>query len=457
MLVRALPFCLDSQRRQSDLSSAGSHQTAPAAPGRTEKREPYTSPVVPLRLHDRAVKTVLRKSRLVDPWFVGKYSFSPYQACAHGCTYCDGRAERYWVDGEFDRDIVVRRNAADVLAREVPKLRERGIVFVGSGISDAYQPPEADERLMPACGRVLADHRLPVTILTKSSLITRDLDLWSEVHAAGGFVLMESLVTLDDGLRAIVEPCASPVEARLETLRTFKARGCGVGVAAMPLLPFLTDGDAELDALARTLGPVGVDFVLVGGLTLRPGRQKAAFFDTLRRSFADLLPCYEQLYGEDRPSGAPRREYGEEVQKRASAAFARAGLVTVLPHRLYRGRLPVYDEVDVLLQQMRWHFADHPDALQRLEGPRRRYREWLLSRKDTLARRRSLREADVTTELTALAASDKWPGWLGSDRLAAFLREVILDRLVFDERTRRLRESPVEPVAPAADASQDDI
>ena len=306
----------------------------------TESREPYTAPVLPLRLHDRAVKTVLRKGRLVDPWFVGKYSFSPYQACAHGCTYCDGRAERYWVDGEFDRDIVVRRNAADVLAREVPKLRERGIVFVGSGISDAYQPPEADERLMPACGRVLADHRLPVMILTKSSLIARDLDLWSEANAAAGFVLMESLVTLDDGLRAIVEPCASPVEARLNTLRAFKARGCSVGAAAMPLLPFLTDGDAQLDELARALGQVGVDFVLIGGLTLRPGRQKAAFFDTLRRSFADLLPRYERLYGEDRPSGAPRRDYGEDVQRRAEVAFARAGLVTVLPQPSLPGTAP---------------------------------------------------------------------------------------------------------------------
>ena len=299
---------------------------------------------------------------------------------------------------------------------------------------------------------MLADHRLPVTILTKSSLIARDLDLWSEAHVTAGFVLMASLVTLDDGLRAIVEPSASPVEARLETLRAFKARGCGVGAAAMPLLPFLTDSDTQLDALARALGQVGVDFVLVGGLTLRPGRQKAAFFDTLRRSFADLLPHYERLYGEDRPSGAPRREYGEDVQRRAEAALARAGLVTVLPHRLYQGRLPVYDEVDVLLQQMRWHFACHADALRRLEGPRRRYREWLLSRKDALARRRSLREADVTAELTALAASDEWPAWLGSDKLAAFLREVIVDRRVFDERSRRLHDSPVEPVPFAAAA-----
>lgn len=395
--------------------------------------------MLPIRLHERRVKSVLRKSRLVDPWFVGKYSFSPYQACAHGCAYCDGRAERYWVEGEFDRDIVVRRNAAEVLAGEVGRLRERGVVFVGSGISDAYQPPEADERLMSACGRVLADSCLPVTILTKSSLVQRDLETWSEINAVSGFVLMVSLGTLDESVRAAMEPGASAVAGRLEALRAFRQRGCGVGVAAMPLLPFLGDQDDQLDALAERLAAEGVDFVLVSGLTLRPGRQKEAFFDTLRRSAPELLPRYERLYDENRPSGAPRRDYAEGLHTRAEARFARAGIPTVVPHRLYHGRLPLYDEVDVLLQQMAKHYARRPGALRRLDGPRRTYREWLLARKDVLARQRRMREGDVAAELTTLASSREWASWLGNEKLAAFLRGVILDRRVFDETSLRLR------------------
>jgi DNA repair photolyase len=395
--------------------------------------------VIPLRLHERDVKTVLRKSRSVDPWFVGKFGFSPYQACAHGCAYCDGRAEKYFVEGEFDRDIVVRRNAPDVLRQEVAKLRERGVVFVGSGISDAYQPPEATIRLMPACGRVLADRQMPVTILTKSALVARDVDLWSEVNAAAGFVLMVSLTTLDEGLRAVTEPGASPIAARLETLREFKARGCGTGVAVMPLLPHLSDRADQLDALAGTFARAGVDFVLVGGLTLRPGRQKAAFFDLLRRSFPDVVPHYERLYGEERQSGAPLSSYTAELQRRADDAFARAGLPTLMPHRLYRCRLPLYDEVDVLLEQLPRHYARHPESLRRLEAPRRRFREWLVSRKAHLARHRTLREADLTRELVDLAGSSAWPDWLGNARLAAFLREVILDRRVFDEASLKLQ------------------
>jgi DNA repair photolyase len=395
--------------------------------------------MIPLRLHERDVKTVLRKARTVDPWFVGKLGFSPYQACAHGCTYCDGRAERYFVEGEFDRDIVVRRNAPVLLRQETAKLRERGTVFIGSGISDAYQPPESTFGLMAECGRVLAEQRLPVTLLTKSALVTRDVDIWSDVNTAAGFVLMVSLATLDDRLRSLTEPGASAVEERLAALRMFKARGCDTGVGVMPLLPYLSDDVGAIEALASSLGQAGVDFVLVGGLTLRPGRQKAAFFEMLRRSFPDLVPRYERLYGEERASGAPLAAYTAEVQQRAAVAFARVGLPTLMPHRLYHGRLPLYDEVDVILQQFPRLYARYPGAQRRLDPPKRRYREWLESRKEEFARHRKMREADLARELVTLASSSEWPAWLGNARLASFLREVIIDRRVFDDALRQLR------------------
>jgi DNA repair photolyase len=390
------------------------------------------------RRHYRDVRKVLRKGLLVDSFFVGKYSFSPYQACAHGCLYCDGRAERYWVEGEFDRDIVIRRNAPDVLAAEIPKLRERGIVFVGSGISDAYQPLEAGERLMPACGRILADRGWPVTILTKSSLVERDLDLWAEINEKAGFLLMVSLMTLDDRLRTVFEPAASPVEARLETLRAFKRRGIPIGAAAMPFLPYLADRDGDFEALASRLAEIGVDFALPGGLTLRPGRQKDFFLNALRGAFPELTSRYEDLYGENRPSGAPRGAYARERQRRAERAFIRAGIPVVVPHRLYRGRIPVYDEIDVLMNQMTRQYADHGEDLPRLKDALDRYRAWLTARKKTFNRSRRLHEEDLARELKDLADSPRWPELLDNAKLAGFLREVIIDRRTFDAKTLRL-------------------
>ena len=98
--------------------------------------------------HYRYVKKILRKNNLAGSFMCGRYSFSPYMACSHGCVYCDGRAEKYWVEGDFEKDIVVRKNLPELLSVELPKLRETATITIGSGISDAYQPPEIEEELM---------------------------------------------------------------------------------------------------------------------------------------------------------------------------------------------------------------------------------------------------------------------------------------------------------------------
>jgi DNA repair photolyase len=385
-----------------------------------------------LRLHCREVKTALRRRDLVDSYFVGKFGVSPYQACAHGCTYCDGRAERYFIEGEFDRDIVVRSNIATVLERDLRGQRERGIVFIGSGVSDAYQPPEAEAGLMRSCARILADRALPATVLTKSRLALRDLDLWTEVNRKAGFVFMVSLMTLDDDLRRVFEPHAGTIDERLEALVAFKAQGCATGVAAMPFLPGLSDSDEQIRALAARLGAIGVDFVLPGGLTLRPGRQKQFFLETLRSFRPDLLPLYERLYAEDRSSGAPVCAYGNDVHRRAIAAFQEAGLPIRMPHAIYHGRLPLYDEVYVLLQHMADLYAAQNRPVRRLRDAHARYADWLLARKKVFNRRRSLRSGAIEWELTEMARSGGLAKLLGNDKLGEFLRSVLLEGKIFN-------------------------
>ena len=143
-----------------------------------------------------------------------------------------------------------------------------------------------------------------------------------------------------------------------------------------------------------------------------------------------------------RPSGSPRADYLDAVNRRAEEAFARHGLPTVVPHRVYRGRIPIYDEVDVLLQHMARLYAHRGSPVHRLDASRRRYRDWLLERKAEMGRRRSLREADLAADLRGLAASDRWRVLLDNEKLAAFLCRVILDRQVFDERALTLRDPP---------------
>jgi DNA repair photolyase len=389
------------------------------------------------RTHEREVKGALRKAPLAEPFFASRYSFSPYMACGHGCAYCDGRAERYWVEGEFDRDIVVRTNIAERLDHDLARAREHAPVSVGSGISDAYQPVEERLGLMRKAAEVLLRHRFPASVLTKSSTALRDLDLWRRVNASAGFTLSVSLVFADDGERAIFERGASPVADRVAALRAFKEAGCGVGVYAMPLLPWITDTGEALGRLLGLCRAAGVDFVIPGGLTLRPGRQKDFFLDRLAASHPDLVPRYRELYGEDRASGACRPAYGREVAVRFARAVEAAGIATRIPHRLYRGRLPVYDELHVLLCHMVDLYDGRGRETGRLEAAVGRYRAWLTARKREFNRRRTLTQEGLEEELRALLSTGRAAELLGNARLAGFLREVVIDGRVFDYVTLR--------------------
>jgi DNA repair photolyase len=359
-------------------------------------------------------------------------------ACGHGCAYCDGRAERYWVEGDFDRDIVVRTNIADRLDHDLSRVREHAPVSVGSGISDAYQPVEARLGLMRQAAGVLLRHRMPASVLTKSSLIARDLDLWRGVHTAGGFTLSVSLVFADEATRRVFEPGASSVPDRVAALRAFKAAGCGVGVYAMPLLPWICDTP---EALARLLGlcrEAGVDFVIPGGLTLRPGRQKDFFLERLGSAFPDLVPRYRELYGEDRTSGACRPAYGRELSSRFARAVEEAGIATHVPHRLYRGRMPLYDELYVLLCHMVGMYERRGPEVGRLRSALGRYQAWLAARKRAFNRRRSETQEQIEEELRGDFAAGRIDSLLGNSRLAGFLREVAIGRRTFDYVSRTL-------------------
>jgi DNA repair photolyase len=392
-----------------------------------------------VRVHERQVRALLRRERFSEPFLAAKYRFSPYSACEHGCLYRDGRAERYYVEGEFDRDIIVRANAPELLAAELPRLRERGVISIGSGITDAYQPAEGRLGLTRRCAEALAGGDHAAALLTKSALAVRDLDLWTAVNAHAGFVLLVSLVFADDAPRCIFEPRAASVAARLGLLRAFGQRGCAVGVLAMPLLPFICDSDQDVAALLDALAAVPVDFVIPAGLTLRPGRQKETYLATLRREHPALLPRVEALYAECRASGAPLAAYSRELAGRCAAALDARGLPGLVPHAAYRGRMQLYDELGVLLLHMEEIYNRRGVDTAALRAARRRYMEWLAPRKAEVDRRRSLRHDALDEELRALCASRELESVLDNQRLAAFTRAVVLERRVFDYVEAKLR------------------
>jgi len=353
-------------------------------------------------------------------------------ACEHGCAYCDGRAEKYYVDGVFDRDIVARANAPELLAQELPKLRERGYITLGSGVSDVYQPSEREEQLTRACLEVLADHDLPVTVMTKSHLVLRDLDLWRAIARRSGAMIIVSLTFADDSMREWFEPGASSVKERLDVLRKCKEAGCDTGVLAMPLLPFITDTEYALSDLYKSLEAVGPDFVMPAGLTLRPGRQKAFFLERLGSVRPDLLCAYRDIYRENRPSGIASVSYRRGHSERLHRAIVESRIPFHVPHRIYAGRLHGYDALQVLFAHMDELYTVRGVDTSPLREARARYLAWLDERKRIYNRRPSMSFADLDGELMLALASGELEEVLANPRLADLVSSILRDGKTFD-------------------------
>jgi len=385
-----------------------------------------------IRQHERIVKTGIKKQNLSESFVVGKYRCSPYMACQHGCVYCDGRAERYYVEGDFSKDIVVRPNLPDRLTVEIPKLREKGFITIGSGITDAYQPIEAEREITRRCAEVFTVFNSPVSVMTKSALSLRDLDIWKEVAAGPGFMYLVSLTFSDDEERKIFEPGASSVYERIEALKEFKKAGCYTGILAMPLLPGITDTDKNLESLYRIAEDANVDFIMPAGLTLRPGRQKAFFFNCIAENFPNLLSLYKELYKENRESGLAVIGYRKQLVERCFKYNSRFEVPFLVPHTIYRNKLHIYDEMYVLLHHMLELYDVRQVDTRPLKSGLDRFTRWLTARKAEYNKKRSVSFRWLDRELEEIVRSGEIDRVLENDRLGAFFREIVLERKAFD-------------------------
>lgn len=265
-------------------------------------------------LHTKQVKSVLNKHKKRDSWFLDDYSVNPYEGCSCNCLYCYIRGSKY---GEnMDEGLAVKSNALEILEKQLAvraKKNEYGFVAVGSG-TDAYIHHEEKIRMTERMLRLLLKYRFPVFISTKCTLITRDIELLKEIDNTAilpddlkdtlkrGVILSVSVSTLDEKISNMLEPGAAPPLQRLELLRELKQQGFLAGVNAIPLLPFISDTEEELEKIIIAAKEHEADYILIGGLTLFGNGiadSKTLFYKFLERYDASLLPQYQQLYGEN--------------------------------------------------------------------------------------------------------------------------------------------------------------
>jgi DNA repair photolyase len=254
------------------------------------------------------------------------YTINPYRGCSHGCKYCFARKTHEWLEldsgHDFDSQIVVKTNLVDVLRKELARPSwKHEHVALGTN-TDPYQRAEGRYKLMPGVIRALTESGTPFSILTKGTLLKRDIPLLAECAQRVPVGLGVSVAIWDDDLHHALEPGVPTPRARLDLVRAITEAGLSCGVFLAPVLPGLTDGVAELDAALAAIAAAGATGVTVIPLHLRPGAREW-FMGWLARAHPDLVPRYEQLYA--RRAYVPA-EYRTWLAKRVAPLLARHGL-----------------------------------------------------------------------------------------------------------------------------------
>lgn len=309
-------------------------------------------------------KSILRKHKKIDSWFLSAYGMNLYRGCTHNCVYCDGRAEGYYVEGEFGKDIVVKVNALDVLGRELNPNRKRtplrpGYIMVGGGVGDSYQPVEENYQLTRKTLALLCEKRLPVHILTKSTLVKRDVDILKKINEQSKAIVSFSFSSTDETISRIFEPGVPSPQNRLETISFFKDNGIACGLFLLPVIPFITDRKDVMEKTIKDAKEIGVDFIIFGGMTLKVGKQKEYFLNVLRRFDQKLEIEYQMIYP-DNKWGEARQEYYDQIHTIFHSLMRQYRIPKRIPPKLFKDLLFENDLVIIILE--------HLDYLLKLEG-----------------------------------------------------------------------------------------
>lgn len=252
-----------------------------------------------------------------------RFTVNGYRGCSHACRYCFARPTHEYLDfdcgNDFDTQVVVKTNVVDVLRRELHRSSwQRDTVALGTN-TDPYQRAEGRYALMPGIIGALAESGTPLSILTKGTLLRRDLPL---IATAAGHVPVSvaiSLAVADPQLHRDVEPGTPSPPARLALITAIRDAGLDCHVMVAPVLPYLTDSTEHLDTLLGQIAGAGATGVTVFGLHLR-GSTRAWFMAWLARSHPDLVARYRELY---RRGAYLPPDYRDMLRERVAPLVAR--------------------------------------------------------------------------------------------------------------------------------------
>jgi DNA repair photolyase len=244
-----------------------------------------------------------------------RFTINPYRGCTHSCKYCFARPTHIYLGfdagRDFDREIVVKVNVPEVLRAELRKPSwKREHIAMGTN-TDPYQWCESRYRLMPGILEALRDHRNPCSVLTKSPLLLRDLDLMKEIAAVTDIHANLSIPTLDEKPWRASEPHTPHPRKRIEAVAELNRAGIPTGVLIAPLMPGINDSPKQVEAILQACADAGA--TNVGGIPLHlRGEVRQVFMEWLRSYRPDLVERYEELYAR---GAYVSREESDRIQR----------------------------------------------------------------------------------------------------------------------------------------------
>ena len=254
------------------------------------------------------------------PFF--NWSVNPYRGCYHRCVFCYARRSHSYLEedgiGRWGSRIYVKINAPSVLRAELAKRAWRHERVTIGTVTDPYQPLEGKYRLTRGILQALRDFDTPASLITRSPLVIRDIDVLSDLARVAGVTVSVSIATLDAALSRQIEPTVAPPQKRLQAVERLAAAGIAVNVALAPILPKITDSVQNIESVIRAARDAGAAQVWHNTLYLHEVTREA-FFEYLRAQRPELLADYATSY---RGKYAPRVLH-DEIQSRVSSALGR--------------------------------------------------------------------------------------------------------------------------------------
>ena len=246
-------------------------------------------------------------------------SMNLYRGCTHGCIYCDSRSDCYRFAHDYE-DIEVKQNAPELLERTLCSSRKKFMISTGS-MCDPYQPCEKELKLTRRCLELILQYGFGASVITKSDLILRDLDLFEEISSKSKAVVQMTITVADEELSRKIEPNVCTSKRRYEVLKEFQKYGVPAVVWLSPVLPMITDTEENIRQILEWCFDAGVKGIIMYGaaMTLRSGCREY-YYNELDRMFPGLSRKYERMYGDSYLVVSTRHEklmkiFHEECEK----------------------------------------------------------------------------------------------------------------------------------------------